>query len=151
MAHYMRYFPKTFLGAWDFETGPKTLTIASIGTQALRRPGGAEEQKPVIRWQEADVRPLVLNKTNAAMIAEMYGEDTDLWIGQALTLHRATVDMAGREVFAIRVRLAAPPAPHAAPAPAAGPGYVQPMAPPVKRYPAASSARPAPARKAVRR
>ena len=47
---------------------------------------------------------LVLNKTNANNIAYVYGDETDDWRGQEITLFEAMVDFQGKTVPAIRVR-----------------------------------------------
>jgi hypothetical protein len=49
---------------------------------------------------------MVLNKTNANKIAEMFGDDTDQWSGESITLYEAMVDFKGQTVPAIRVRIA---------------------------------------------
>ena len=46
---------------------------------------------------------LVVNKTNATRIAELHGEDYDLWPGKDITLYTCKVDFAGDRVDAIRV------------------------------------------------
>ena len=60
-------------------------------------------RKLFVMFQELD-KGLVLNKTNADMIGELYGKDTDNWHGKQIMLFTAPVDYQGKKVQAIRVR-----------------------------------------------
>ncbi len=62
-----------------------------------------EDQKPVV-WFVGKEKGLVLNKTNANMIAEIAGTDeTDDWTDIKIVMYVAKVDYQGRRVDAIRV------------------------------------------------
>jgi len=50
-------------------------------------------------------KTLVANKTNSKRIASMYGPNTDLWIGNQITLYVDQVDFQGNLVDAIRVKV----------------------------------------------
>ncbi len=65
-----------------------------------------EGNKLVLGFHNTD-RTLVLNKTNARMIAEMYGTETNGWIGKQITFGPDKVEFQGRIVDAIRVRYVA--------------------------------------------
>ena len=67
------------------------------------------EDKPVLYFSGKD-RGLVLNKTNAGVIAALYGPETDNWPGSKLKLYSTKVDFQGRIVDAIRIRGAEPEA-----------------------------------------
>jgi hypothetical protein len=47
---------------------------------------------------------LVLNKTNADTIGDLYGKNTDNWVGKPVMLFTMPVDYQGKKVNAIRVR-----------------------------------------------
>jgi hypothetical protein len=47
----------------------------------------------------------VLNKTNSRKIEAAYGDETDDWSGQPITLYEAEVDLQGDTVAAIRVKI----------------------------------------------
>lgn len=109
-------FPSTYLKAADLQGRQVTVTISHI---KLEEVGG--EHKPVMYFAGKE-RGLVLNKTNAMMIADTYGDETDAWQGQPVTLFEARVDFQGRTVAAIRVSVPKvarqappPPAPQAQP------------------------------------
>lgn len=98
-------FPSRFLKAEDdFEEGEtKTLTIDRWEQEELGR-GQNKETKPVLYFKEIN-KGLVLNKTNAAIIAETLNLGTlEEWIGKQITLFTMEVDSFGDIVRAIRVK-----------------------------------------------
>jgi len=108
-------YPSRFLKAEDFaEDERKTFTIKSVDLEELGQ--GKKETKPVVSFRDSE-KGLVLNKTNGAVVAEMYGDDTDEWTGKKITLITLEVDSFGDVVRAIRISktkpVAAPPAPSA--------------------------------------
>jgi uncharacterized OB-fold protein len=64
--------------------------------------------KLIVGFAKCD-KTLVCNRTNAGIIAELHGDDTDDWIGQRVTLYATKVDFSGKRVDAIRVRDQVPP------------------------------------------
>lgn len=97
-------FPGSYLKAADLQGKSVTIAMHSV---AMEEMGG--EHKAVLYFMDKQGtrkdRGLVLNKTNANIIAEMYGPETDEWHGQPITLMPARVEFSGRIVDAIRVRL----------------------------------------------
>lgn len=113
-------FPSEYLKAADL--GGRTVTV-KISHVSIEEIGG--EHKPVLHVQgSTGIKKMVLNKTNAHTLSTAYGDETDDWTGQPVTLFEAQVDFQGKTVPAIRVkvpprpRIDAPPqARHAEPAP----------------------------------
>lgn len=64
------------------------------------------QTKPVVYFQGKE-KGLVLNMTNKNMIKDLYGVETNGWIGKPVMLVTIWTDFQGRQVQAIRVR---PPA-----------------------------------------
>jgi arabinogalactan endo-1,4-beta-galactosidase len=93
-------FPSDYLKASDLQGNAVTVTMAHVSMEAV-----GKDQKPILYFQGKE-RGLVLNKTNASKISEMYGDDTDNWTGGKIILYEAMVDFKGDTVAAIRVRLA---------------------------------------------
>ena len=62
------------------------------------------DDKPVVYFENKE-KGLVLNKTNATVIAAGYGPETDGWVGKPITLYPAKVSFQGQMVAAIRVEL----------------------------------------------
>jgi hypothetical protein len=75
----------------------KPLTIESVNTRDIKG-----RQKIVAAFKEIpDV--LVLNKTNALILAEAFGDDTDAWVGKQITLVPTKRTFQGTLVDAIEV------------------------------------------------
>src|SRR5262245_44523841 len=68
--------------------------------------------KFIVRFDETD-RVLVANLTNSRTIAGLYGDETDDWHGQRITLYPTETTFNGRQTPCIRVR-SRPPKPKAA-------------------------------------
>ena len=98
------------------EDTPVVVTMASVETESLGQ-GRDAEDKAVLYFQGKD-KGLVLNKTNGNTVIELYGADSDDWVGQKIALFRTTTDYAGKTVECIRIKPTKPKGPAAA-APAA--------------------------------
>ena len=85
-------------GVADVKTREPTVVISDVKMETL-----GDDQKMVIYFEKAS-KGMVLNKTNATMIASLYGPETEDWIGKAIKLVSAWVDFSGRQVEAVRVR-----------------------------------------------
>ena len=96
-------FPTKYLKAGDLQKRRHTVTI----TQVVMEEG---IDKPIIYFQGAQ-KGMACNKTNAMMIAQLYGDDTDRWIGRQIELYEAQVLFEGKFVPAIRVQAPAPSMP----------------------------------------
>ena len=51
---------------------------------------------------------MVLNKTNARTIGDVYGDDTDAWVGAPIEVFSMKVDFQGRMVDGLRIRVPPP-------------------------------------------
>jgi hypothetical protein len=99
-------FPSTSLKSADFEEGGEmTLTIQKVEIRDLGQQD-SKEMKPCLSFVEVD-KSLVLNKTNANIIAGMYGDkNIDVsWIGKQITLHVEMTTFQGKPTPGIRVKL----------------------------------------------
>lgn len=88
----------------DEDTQTAIVTIDRVEKEVI---GQDEQLKPVIYFKGIDAG-MVLNKTNAGTIKDLYGNETDDWTGKKLGLFTTEVDFQGKQVMAIRVRLKAP-------------------------------------------
>jgi hypothetical protein len=61
-----------------------------------------EDKKLVLAFSTDDM-PLVLNKTNATTLAELYGPETSEWEGKAIKLVPSTTSYQGKMVKCIRI------------------------------------------------
>lgn len=94
-------FPSKFLRAADLESDA-TFTIKKVDIETVGQGNDADE-KPVVYFKETD-KGLALNKTNANTIANLYGGETNEWVGKQVTLFPTEVDFGGKQTLAIRVR-----------------------------------------------
>jgi hypothetical protein len=92
-------YPSRYLKASDLE-GPVTVVIESLDQEEV---GKDRDVKPVMRFRGVG-KPLILNRTNGAAIAKLYGQATAAWLGKPVQLYTATVEVGGEQHDAIRVR-----------------------------------------------
>ena len=111
-------FPSKWIRAADLHGRDIPLTIIRFSPEEEVANDGST--KPVIFFHGTE-KGLVLNVVNAETIAEIAGEETDLWIGQKIILFPTTTDFKGKRVDCIRIRELTTQTQQAAPAPAAAP------------------------------
>ncbi|RLF47245.1 MAG: hypothetical protein DRN20_06180 [Thermoplasmata archaeon] len=80
-------------GLWD-----TPLTIEKVELREINN-----RQKLVVHFRDID-DVLVLNRTNALIIAEKYGEETDEWAGKTIILKKTKRSFRGKLVDAIEVQ-----------------------------------------------
>ena len=61
-----------------------------------------DDERLVLAFSNNDM-PLVLNKTNATTLAELYGPETSEWEGKAIKLVPSTTSYQGKMVKCIRI------------------------------------------------
>ena len=94
-------YPSKWLRAGDLRGRSHQLTIQDVDTGIVGQGNDAKTQ--LILMFQGDWKPLGLNKTNAGAISQLYGDETDDWIGQAVVLFPTQVDFNGQRTDAIRV------------------------------------------------
>lgn len=108
-------FPSKYLKASDLQGKEFTLIIKEVRMENVG--DESQEDKPILYFTKAQ-KGLVLNRTNAQTIAANLGsDDTDQWIGKAITLFATQVDYRGQQVEAIRIRIKRPTRPSPLPEP----------------------------------
>jgi hypothetical protein len=122
-------FPSKYLKASDLPDGQfVTVSIDRVEMQNVAGNDQPEENKPCLYFVGKE-KGIVLNKTNAQAVADVYGDDTDAWTGKRVMLYATTTLFQGKTVACIRVKVpkpttaprAATAAPKPAPVPAANP------------------------------
>ena len=109
-------FPSKYLKATDLQGHTVTVTITAFEMADVGDDAG---DKPVLMFHGKD-KGLVLNKINSQMIAEMYGTETDAWIGKPITIRPDKTSYNGRLVDCLRITHT-PASPAPAPPPVAQP------------------------------
>ena len=102
-------FPSKYLSHVDLQGKDFTLTIEHVNVDELQMVGGKKEKKPLVSFKGAQ-KKLVLNKTNATIIADLYGNEVTGWFGKRITLYPTTCRFGANTEKCIRVREAVPPA-----------------------------------------
>lgn len=95
-------FPSKYLKAEDFAHGEdKIVTIKETAPETFGE--GAKAETKFVLWTR-EAKPIVLNKTNASIIAHLYGPNTDDWFGKQIALYVTEVASFGEVTNAIRIR-----------------------------------------------
>ncbi len=98
MASINDAFPSKYLKAADLKGKNALVTMDRTEFDMIG------DDRRLVLYFEGKEKGVVLNKTNASIIADEYGDDTDEWKGQQIILFEAMVDFKGKTVQAIRVR-----------------------------------------------
>ncbi len=113
-------FPSKYLEAKDF---PQETPLAIAGIE-INEVGQEKAARPVLKFA-GQAKGMILNKTNAKTISNMYGFETDQWIGKPVTVYATDVEFQGEMKPALRIRTTPPTAatqiPQSAPPPAGNP------------------------------
>jgi hypothetical protein len=97
-------FPSNYLTKDDLPTS-RVLVMTKVTKESVWRKNG--RQMAVVLHFDGNVKPMVLNKTNATMIARIYGNDTVQWTNKRIEVFYDPNVTLGRErVGGIRVRAA---------------------------------------------
>ena len=94
-------FPSRFFRATDIPRRGQTLVITDVSQEEVSD-GETKQTKWALKFKDED-RLLVLNKTNATILAEAFGSDTDRWVDKAVALRTEKVSFGGRMTDGIRV------------------------------------------------
>lgn len=95
-------FPSKYIRASDLNGAPMVLTMSGCQEEVVDTQSG--KKKPILYFQENDISPLALNKTNAGMIAAIYGPETQGWMGHQIELFPSMTEFQGQPTSCIRVR-----------------------------------------------
>ena len=100
-------YPAKFLKTSDIpDDGDLVLTISRLEIEEI---GIEKEEKPVVYFAETD-KGLVLNKTNAMTIGDIFGQQITDWIDKRIALFTTEVTYNGKTQLGIRIRVRPPQA-----------------------------------------
>jgi hypothetical protein len=94
-------FPSKYVKAGDLQGRASTLTIKELRVEEMGH-GTEKERKPVLYFERAS-KGLVLNRTNATIIASLYGDESDYWAGKRISIYPTKVRAFGSMQDCIRV------------------------------------------------
>lgn len=95
-------FPSKYLRSSDLDGGNLRVVMQHVQMEKL-----GDDTKPVLYFKGQE-KGLVLNKTNAKTIAEVYGDESDDWAGGELILFTVMTEMQGKQTEGLRVRAPQP-------------------------------------------
>jgi hypothetical protein len=80
------------------------VTIQKVGQANIAKEGAPQEFKWMIRFHEFD-KPMVLNRTNIALLGKFLGDDTDDWVGKQVVLYNdETIQFEGKITGGLRFK-----------------------------------------------
>ena len=94
---YTDIYRSAYLKAEDLSGRTAKHTISGCTAEKV-----GDDERLVLAFSEND-RSLVLNKTNATTLAEIYGPETGEWEGKAIKLVPSTTSFQGKMVKCIRI------------------------------------------------
>jgi hypothetical protein len=103
-------FPSKYLKASDLMGRNAKVVIGRVEVEMI-----GQDRRAILYFQGKE-KGLVLNKTNANSIQDIWGPNTDVWEGKEITLYPTRVDYQGKRVDAIRVQVTPPVRQQPAPA-----------------------------------
>src|SRR5262245_26219987 len=92
-------YPGKYFKAADVAEKPVGVTINGVRLEAL---GDDPRQKPILRFSDAR-QEMVLNKTNGYRLAELFGDNTDAWIGKRIVLVPSKAQFGSKMVDSVRI------------------------------------------------
>lgn len=101
--HWKKLTNPNYLGSYAFQPGEeKTVTIKEVKREIVQNQNGKEEC--TVAYFVEDIKPLILNKTNADAIAKVWGTPyIEDWANRKITLKVKRVSAFGEMVDAVRV------------------------------------------------
>lgn len=101
-------FDSKYLTAADLNGQDVTVTISAAELIELDSKGRGKERKILLSFAGKQ-KHMICNKTNCRTVEKLYGDETDNWIGQRITIGpREVQDPKGEMIWALRVSLLKP-------------------------------------------
>lgn len=97
-------FPSKWLKASDLQGRAHKVVIGDVVMEDV-----GDGEKPLLYFK-GKKKGLVLNKTNAEVIASYFGDEMDMWSDREIEIYPDKTHYQGKLVDCIRVRVSAPPA-----------------------------------------
>ena len=92
-------FPSKYLRGADIN-GTPTFKVSSVTQEEV----GQDREMKFVVYFEGQQKGVVLNKTNAELLSMLYGDESDDWIGEEVTLFTMQVTFQGKTTNTIRFR-----------------------------------------------
>ena len=104
--HWKRLTNPEYLGAYALSPGQDLIaTIKKVGLEMVVGADGKKEECTVLRFVEPDIKPMILNVTNAKTIEKLYKTPyIEDWAGLKIQIYVDKVKAFGDVVDALRIR-----------------------------------------------
>ena len=102
----------TYLAGDMIGQGQIALTITGFTQEDVNNGRGGKQVKQMLSFKERD-KKMILNKTNAKVLAGELGPETNDWIGARITIAAPVVDAFGKSQRSLRIVKVESPAPQA--------------------------------------
>lgn len=108
--HWKKLNNPDYLGAYALEPGQELVaTIKVVRKEMVTGADGKKEECTVVHFEERDIKPLILNSTNAKTIQKLYKTPyIEEWQGRKIQLYIEKVRAFGEIVDALRIRQTIP-------------------------------------------
>ncbi len=102
MPDYRLFFDANSMSAVHLQGQSHILTISKWVKGKLGR-GDKAQRKPIVYFKEREL-PLAINKTNGAILAQLYGKDIDQWVGKKIEIYPTTTQFGAEIKDCIRIK-----------------------------------------------
>lgn len=92
-------FPSKWLKASDLGGREVKVIMANVEREKI-----GDDTKPVLYFKGKE-KGVVLNKTNANVVSDFYGDDTEDWFDQPVILYTVTTEFQGKATPGLRIRI----------------------------------------------
>lgn len=93
-------YPRRFATGADLGAKEPTLAIRLVSLEEM----GPEHKKKPVLWFAGCKKGVVLTKPLARCVADLYGPETDAWVGRRVTLYTEEVEAFGETFLAFRAK-----------------------------------------------
>jgi len=98
-------FPSRYFKAANLPR-PRNVTIVAAKMEEMKSPDGGETQNRLVLHFSDEAKRLVVNATNFDVLAELFGGETEDWIGKTVQLYADKTRFGHKIVPCVRVRAA---------------------------------------------
>jgi hypothetical protein len=104
--HWKKLHNPDYIGAYALDPGKDlVVTIKNVKVETVQGPDGKKEECMVITFMEKDIKPMIVNSTNAKTIEKLYKSPyIEEWSGRKIQLFVDKIKAFGDTVEALRIR-----------------------------------------------
>jgi len=106
LTHWKKLKNPDYLGSYALQPGQELIvTIKSCGLEQIAGTDGKKQDCLVLHFTEADIKPMIINNTNAKTISKVLQTPyMEQWQGKAIQIYARRIRAFGEYVDALRIR-----------------------------------------------